>query len=914
MNSRNRKLSRLFVALFLFFALAACTSSEPEAAEVAENDSAIAQVESANSNDATILTFAVDGWQRGLYENQVELFEEDNPDIKIEFITTDEIFGNQERDYEDPSGVLLQIAQQADVISTYFAPNGLDGLLLDLGPLMDQDESIDIDDFYSGALDLFSLDGSVYAIPTSMSFQLIFYDKDMFDAAGVEYPEIGWTWDEFLAKAQELTIKSGSETTQYGFAPIYGGMETLVSAKAGPMFNNSSVPPSLNFDDPEIIAGIEWYLSLYNDYGIIPNPKQPTSQEEYESGDFVDPYQLIEDDKVAMYLEQSDAFAWRSEQGKNIGVVPFPVSATNDNSTPLSGFAGAPLAISAGTAKTEAAWKWVSFVLNQGPSNNDGFSFGPPTGLPSRKSVAESSGVFDDMDPELAEALKYAAEHSFSVIYPQFGGEEYFQEMAKLTNEENPDVVQILAEAQKKYDEAVLEQVGADPTPIPDFAVAAPPSSQIDENDTVVSFVVAGGDPSAFRQLAKQYSEETPGVVIKIEEPNFYTDDFTLRSQVGDADCFQWWGPVTTPEDLQSVLSIQPFLDADSEISEDNFFPAGLDQFREEGQIMGLPSTVQIQLLSFNKMLFDEAGLDYPQAGWTLDDFLNAAVALTTDAPDDEKVYGFVPDLFETSNLFTFIDLQGSTMYNMSVDPPQANFNDPDFVSAVRWYTNLSTEYGVKARFEFDRNNFSQDQFQLRQDLIDGNRAGIWPYEDGSFQVITIDGEDQGPDRSNFGLVPYPQGANGSGGVNFSNGYYISADSTARQPCWEWIKYLTSQESISEYGAPARIDTAESAEFTARVGAENAKVLIDTLNSTKSGGQSQFALFSGWMGNAFQFLDVAFTEILSEESTVEEALQVAQDKADAYRQCIIENDLLESTDFEEFQECMKVADPDYDGF
>ena len=252
-------------------------------------------------------------------------------------------------------------------------------------------------------------------------------------------------------------------------------------------------------------------------------------------------------------------------------------------------------------------------------------------------------------------------------------------------------------------------------------------------------------------------------------------------------------------------------------------------------------------------------------------------------------------------------------MVDDSIDPPQANFTDPDFISAVRWYTNLTTEYGVKPRFEFDPSNFTEDPYLERQGLIDSDRAGIWPYEDGSFRFFG-DGEEEEPDRSHIGVVPYPQGANGAGAVNFSNGYYISASTEQRQPCWEWIKFLTAQESVSEFGVPARIDAAQSPEFAQRVGSENAQVMIDTLNSTEGSGQSQFALYGSWIGASFQFLDTAFREILDEESTVEEALQVAQDKADVYRQCVIDKDLADSDDFEALQECIKEADPDYEGF
>lgn len=59
-------------------------------------------------------------------------------------------------------------------------------------------------------------DGVLYAIPGCYKVYSIAYNKNLFDAAGLEYPKTGWTEDEILEMARQLTKKDG-RIPQYGF-------------------------------------------------------------------------------------------------------------------------------------------------------------------------------------------------------------------------------------------------------------------------------------------------------------------------------------------------------------------------------------------------------------------------------------------------------------------------------------------------------------------------------------------------------------------------------------------------------------------------------------------------------------------------------------------------------------------------
>ena len=66
-------------------------------------------------------------------------------------------------------------------------------LLLDLNDYIDADESIDMNNYYADIVDLYTQDdGTHYAIPKDYDTVALWYNKDMFDAAGVEYPTNDW--------------------------------------------------------------------------------------------------------------------------------------------------------------------------------------------------------------------------------------------------------------------------------------------------------------------------------------------------------------------------------------------------------------------------------------------------------------------------------------------------------------------------------------------------------------------------------------------------------------------------------------------------------------------------------------------------------------------------------------------------
>src|SRR5260370_11631587 len=82
------------------------------------------------------------------------------------------------------------------------------GSLLDLSGQASSDSSFKSSVYYPRAYGVFNQGGKQYGLPESFSDVLLFYNKDLFDAASVSYPTADWTLSDELTAAQKLTDKS----------------------------------------------------------------------------------------------------------------------------------------------------------------------------------------------------------------------------------------------------------------------------------------------------------------------------------------------------------------------------------------------------------------------------------------------------------------------------------------------------------------------------------------------------------------------------------------------------------------------------------------------------------------------------------------------------------------------------------
>jgi multiple sugar transport system substrate-binding protein len=104
------------------------------------------------------------------------------------------------------------------------------GVLLNLQPYIDKTPGF-LDGFYPGTLQAYKLPDGYYGMPRDFQTVVLFYNKDMFDAAKIAYPTANWTYDDLRAAAKSLTLDKNGDGTieQWGFSTDLWDMELLWS-------------------------------------------------------------------------------------------------------------------------------------------------------------------------------------------------------------------------------------------------------------------------------------------------------------------------------------------------------------------------------------------------------------------------------------------------------------------------------------------------------------------------------------------------------------------------------------------------------------------------------------------------------------------------------------------------------------
>jgi multiple sugar transport system substrate-binding protein len=104
------------------------------------------------------------------------------------------------------------------------------GVLLNLQPYIDASPGF-LDGFYPVTLQVYKRDDGYYGLPRDFQTIVLYYNKDMFDAAGMAYPDDTWTMDKLREAAKTLTLDTNGDgiTDQWGFATDLWDMELFWS-------------------------------------------------------------------------------------------------------------------------------------------------------------------------------------------------------------------------------------------------------------------------------------------------------------------------------------------------------------------------------------------------------------------------------------------------------------------------------------------------------------------------------------------------------------------------------------------------------------------------------------------------------------------------------------------------------------
>jgi multiple sugar transport system substrate-binding protein len=283
----------------------------------------------------TYSNFISNGGNEENLQQIVDAFEKENPGITVEVTTS------AYADYFTKLQTDLAAGTAADVFDVdagSFANIQASGSLAEL-------TDVDSAAYRTSVLDTYNVDGAQYGLPTSFSDVVLFYNADLFDAAGVDYPTSDWTWADEQAAAEKLTDAAAGVWGDYQPITYYEYYKAVQQA-GGEFLNEDGTEAAFDSD-----AGIAAAERLAGKSGTT----MPTAADGAGTPDF--DTNLFKEGKLAMWhtgiwmigLVGDLPFEW------NIAVEPGdeqPATATFSNA----------VVVSADSEHKEAAQKWAEYL------------------------------------------------------------------------------------------------------------------------------------------------------------------------------------------------------------------------------------------------------------------------------------------------------------------------------------------------------------------------------------------------------------------------------------------------------------------------------------------------------------------------------------------------------------------------
>ncbi len=229
-------------------------------------------------------------------------------------------------------------------------------MLLDLTDRIAKSDKVDLSKFPEEIVNIYKWEGKTqYAVPKDIDTIALWYNKTMFDEAGLAYPDDTWTWDTFRDACEKLTKADGS---QYGFAlkasNNQAGWYNMVYDMGGTIITDDK--KASGFDQEGTIKAINFAASLVKD-GLTPSNEIMSENDEAA---------LFKAGKVAMITQGSWMLAdlCNNDYVKANGdIAVLPKDA--ETGRRVSIYNGLGWVAAANTSRPDDAWALIEYLGSQ---------------------------------------------------------------------------------------------------------------------------------------------------------------------------------------------------------------------------------------------------------------------------------------------------------------------------------------------------------------------------------------------------------------------------------------------------------------------------------------------------------------------------------------------------------------------
>ncbi|MCL4535542.1 MAG: sugar ABC transporter substrate-binding protein [Bacteroidetes bacterium] len=292
--------------------------------------------------------------------------------------------------------------------------------------------------------------------------------------------------------------------------------------------------------------------------------------------------------------------------------------------------------------------------------------------------------------------------------------------------------------------------------------------------------------PPLAQHMLEEFHATHPNIrVFYVPDPENLEQKVLAGMQAGSApDVFQGcctWLPILAQKGY--TLDLRPYVRADLDRATiDDWDQAQYRSFfTRDGRQYGLPKYHGALGLYYNKDIFDQYKVSYPDGSWTHNDYLAAMKRLTRDRDGDGKtdLWGSMVDI-SWDRIQMYVNGWGGHFVDPN-DPAQSRMCEPNAMEAFEW---------LRARMWNDKvmaNLLNVQNMGTRQAFVARRVAMV---EDGSWALRDVlAGAD-----FRFGIAPYPAGPARRVTLATTDGFGIYAGTKHPDAAWELMKFLISKE------------------------------------------------------------------------------------------------------------------------
>ncbi|MBR5944518.1 MAG: sugar ABC transporter substrate-binding protein [Lachnospiraceae bacterium] len=320
---------------------------------------------------------------------------------------------------------------------------------------------------------------------------------------------------------------------------------------------------------------------------------------------------------------------------------------------------------------------------------------------------------------------------------------------------------------------------------------AAPAATTVEEEPTSIGSSVEGelsvtiwdeGQRPGLQQIVDEWSAQS-GVkaTIQVVDWNNYWTLLEAGATGGELPDVFWMHSNVAQKYMENdlLLDLTDKIAASDTIDLSNYYEGIVKLYQSEGKQYAVPKDIDTIALWYNKTIFDEMGVAYPDDTWTWQDFKEAAKKLTND---DHWGYAIAPGNNQEGYYNTIYSMGG---YVISDDKKKSGMDDPKSIEAVKLFTDMIAEGSCP---DLATVSETAPNELLCAGKVAMSINGSWMlagYRDNEYSAANCD----------VAVLPYTNSPDDRVSIYNGLGWAAAANGKNIDAAWSLIEYLGSKEA-----------------------------------------------------------------------------------------------------------------------